>query len=214
MRRRPGGSSVTSRSPMRIRPASIFSSPASPRSSVVLPQPDGPSSTMNSRSATARLTSLVAMTLPNVLVTRSKRTPAIRPPFGVILRRHKGSLPREASSRHPAPHVEEVLADEEDDEQRRGEQEEPSGDAVGERRLARRRQDLRRQRAVPQREYRGGEHVVPGDDEDEDRRGRQPRERQREDDLAHRAEPAAAERHRRLLVLLGDASEDARRRQH
>ena len=32
---------------------------------------------MNSPSATVRLTSFVAMTLPKVLVTRSKRTPAI-----------------------------------------------------------------------------------------------------------------------------------------
>src|SRR3954447_25081887 len=126
MRRLPGGMSVTSRSPMRMRPASIRSSPARPRSSVVFPQPEGPSRTMNSPSATVRLTSFVAMTLPNVLVTRSKRTPAIRPPSGVNLR-HKGSLRGEASSGHPPPHVEEVLADEEDHDQRRRQQEEAAG---------------------------------------------------------------------------------------
>src|SRR5215216_2889455 len=43
-----GLTSVTSRSPMRIAPSVTSSSPAMQRRSVVLPHPDGPTSTMNS----------------------------------------------------------------------------------------------------------------------------------------------------------------------
>ena len=46
---------VTSRSPIRIRPPVIFSRPPIERSSVVLPQPDGPTRTMNSPSPIVRL---------------------------------------------------------------------------------------------------------------------------------------------------------------
>ena len=46
-----GGTLLTTRSPMRISPAVMFSSPAIMRSSVDLPQPDGPTSTTNSPSS-------------------------------------------------------------------------------------------------------------------------------------------------------------------
>ena len=59
-----------------------------------------------------------------------------------------------------------------------------------------------------------GEDLVPGDDEDEDRRRREARQRERQDHLAKRGQPAAAERHRRLLELVRDAGEDARRDEH
>ena len=52
--RRFGGSSLTSRPPIRIAPASTSSSPASIRSAVVLPEPDGPTSTISSPSAISR----------------------------------------------------------------------------------------------------------------------------------------------------------------
>ena len=52
---RSGGSSVvTSSSPIRIRPWVTVSSPAIIRSSVDLPQPEGPTRTMNSPSATSQ----------------------------------------------------------------------------------------------------------------------------------------------------------------
>ena len=50
-----GGRSVTSRSPIQIAPALISSRPASMRSEVDLPQPDGPTKTMNSPSPISRL---------------------------------------------------------------------------------------------------------------------------------------------------------------
>ena len=45
-----GGRSFTTRSPIEIVPAVISSSPAMDRSAVDLPQPDGPTRTMNSPS--------------------------------------------------------------------------------------------------------------------------------------------------------------------
>ena len=45
-----GGRSLTTRSPIEIVPAVISSSPAMDRSAVDLPQPDGPTRTMNSPS--------------------------------------------------------------------------------------------------------------------------------------------------------------------
>src|SRR5688572_22261918 len=55
-----GGRSFTTSSPMRISPEVISSSPATIRSVVVLPQPDGPTSTRNSLSRISRLTSFTA----------------------------------------------------------------------------------------------------------------------------------------------------------
>ena len=54
--------SVTSVSPIQIEPAVTSSSPAIERSSVVFPQPDGPTSTMNSPSAMSSDTSSTALT--------------------------------------------------------------------------------------------------------------------------------------------------------
>ena len=48
------GTWLTTRSPIRTTPLEISSSPATIRSAVVLPQPDGPTSTMNSPSAMSR----------------------------------------------------------------------------------------------------------------------------------------------------------------
>ena len=57
-----GGTSFTTRSPIRISPELISSSPATIRRVVVFPHPDGPTSTMNSLSRACRLTSLTACT--------------------------------------------------------------------------------------------------------------------------------------------------------
>src|SRR5213080_4408630 len=68
-----GSRSVTSRSPIVIVPPEIVSRPASIRRSVVLPQPDGPTRTMNSPLSIVRLTSSTAVTPPeNTLLTPSK----------------------------------------------------------------------------------------------------------------------------------------------
>ena len=55
MPRARGGRWSTRRSPIQTSPALGVSSPAMMRRSVVLPQPEAPSSTMNSRSATVEV---------------------------------------------------------------------------------------------------------------------------------------------------------------
>src|SRR5207245_817685 len=67
----------TMRSPMKISPLVCSSRPASIRRAVVFPQPDGPTSTRNSASRTARLRSLTATTSPKRFVTWSYVTVAI-----------------------------------------------------------------------------------------------------------------------------------------
>ena len=59
-----GITSLTTRPPIRISPEEISSSPAIIRSSVDLPQPDGPTSTTNSPSAMSTLTPCITCTGP------------------------------------------------------------------------------------------------------------------------------------------------------
>ena len=61
MSRLRGSSTVTSRSPMKMRPSVTSSIPAISFSSVDLPQPEGPTSTMNSPSRTSSDTSSTAI---------------------------------------------------------------------------------------------------------------------------------------------------------
>src|SRR5215831_15622194 len=74
--RRWGGSSFTRRPRIRISPASGWTNPAISRSSVVLPQPEGPSSVANSPSGTASDTSATASTSAKRLLSRSSSTQA------------------------------------------------------------------------------------------------------------------------------------------
>src|SRR5689334_4613944 len=67
MSRSLGGRSLTTRSPIEISPAVISSRPATIRNVVVLPQPEGPTKTMNSLSRMSRFTSLTACTSSNFL---------------------------------------------------------------------------------------------------------------------------------------------------
>src|SRR5919204_4035832 len=62
--------SVTSRPPIRIAPSVTSSSPAMHRNSVVLPQPEGPTRTMNSPSSIVRSTpSTARVPFGNVFTT-------------------------------------------------------------------------------------------------------------------------------------------------
>src|SRR5829696_6805684 len=75
-----GGTLLTTRPPMEISPLVMFSSPASMRSRVDLPQPDGPTSTTNSPSAMSTLTPCSTLTEPKALRALRMSTVAIRPP--------------------------------------------------------------------------------------------------------------------------------------
>src|SRR5882724_13264194 len=77
MSRSLGGRSLTTRSPIEISPEVISSSPATMRSVVVLPQPDGPTKTMNSLSRMVRFTSLTACTSSYFLLRSLRTTCAI-----------------------------------------------------------------------------------------------------------------------------------------
>ena len=59
-----GGTRLMSRPCSRISPLSAVSKPASSIRSVVLPEPDGPSSDTNSPASTSSETESVAVTLP------------------------------------------------------------------------------------------------------------------------------------------------------
>src|ERR1700730_2407697 len=80
MSRSLGGTALTTRPPMAISPDVMFSRPASMRSKVDLPQPDGPTRTTNSPSAMSTLTPCNTSTGPNAFRTVSISTVAILPP--------------------------------------------------------------------------------------------------------------------------------------
>src|SRR5438552_8704453 len=81
MPRARGGRSATSRPPMRIDPDVGDSSPATMRKSVVLPQPDGPSSTRNSPSLVAKSTPSTARTAPSKCFTSDRTSRVATPPL-------------------------------------------------------------------------------------------------------------------------------------
>src|SRR5258708_27603193 len=72
-----GGTLLTTRSPILISPEVIFSRPAIIRSSVDLPQPDGPTSTTNSPSPISTLTPWMTSMAPKALRTSRIATAAI-----------------------------------------------------------------------------------------------------------------------------------------
>ena len=78
-----GSTSLTTSSPMDTVPAVGSSSPATIRSAVVLPHPEGPSRTRSSPSATSRWRSSTASTPSNALLTPAKLTRATPAPFPV-----------------------------------------------------------------------------------------------------------------------------------
>src|SRR4051794_38426688 len=83
MSRSRGASRFTTRSPIEIWPADTASSPASIRSAVVLPEPDGPTSTMNSPSAISSDSERTASTAPKRFQTSANVTRAISGPLAL-----------------------------------------------------------------------------------------------------------------------------------
>src|SRR5215475_1761003 len=79
MSRSLGGTKVTSFSPISTRPPSRGSSPASMRSAVVLPDPDGPTRTMNSPSlmSSSRASTAGGASLAYTRLADTNFTPAI-----------------------------------------------------------------------------------------------------------------------------------------
>src|SRR6185503_11410809 len=75
-----GGISLTTSPPINKSPLVCCSSPQMMRRNVVLPQPEGPSNTMNSPSGTASEMPLTAGTSPNFLTISFVNTADIEPP--------------------------------------------------------------------------------------------------------------------------------------
>src|SRR3982074_1580208 len=88
MSRSEGGTSFTRRPPMVRRPAVMDSSPASIRSVVLLPHPDGPTRTTNSPASTVRSTPSTATTPPSY----SLRTPSSTTGAALLVRNMAASL--------------------------------------------------------------------------------------------------------------------------
>src|SRR6185312_8777764 len=95
-----GGSSLTTLPPIKRSPLVCCSSPQMIRRNVVLPQPEGPSSTMNSPSGTVSEMPLTAGTSPNFLTISLVNTADIEPPnFSITGRRPRRSPRRGAPCR-------------------------------------------------------------------------------------------------------------------
>src|SRR5262249_56140082 len=73
MSRSAGSTSLTTRPPMSISPPVMVSSPATMRSSVDLPQPEGPTSTQNWPSPTSKSMPLIASKPPGYVLRTSRR---------------------------------------------------------------------------------------------------------------------------------------------
>src|SRR5436305_11424640 len=91
--RRCGGSVSIRLSPKRISPALRSAKPAIVRNSVVLPQPDGPSSVKNSPSAISSETSSTARTVPNERDTWSIEIAVKMPPEQTTHPHNRGGRP-------------------------------------------------------------------------------------------------------------------------
>src|SRR5580693_8233144 len=172
-----GCTSLTSRPAISIRPPSSGSSPASIRSAVVLPDPDGPTSTMNSPSvmsrssmSTAGLAPLAYTRLaPTYLTPAMGGPPRSNGPFGQMRFAFDWSLDRP----HRQTADERALRDPADDDDR------DRGDR-GRRAQVRDVQALLRDRAdqehrhgrgVGDREVERQEELVPGEDDADQRCG-------------------------------------------
>src|SRR5512132_4119768 len=146
-----GGTSVTSLWPMRMASAGTSSSPAIQRRSVVFPQPDGPTSTMNSPSSIVRSTPSTART-----------------PFGNTLTTVSSSMPATYLSLQPGGHdaAGEPLLQDEECEDRRQREEQGTREDRGHQQVLRRRVvvarcDLDAERAEPVGEEQRRIDVLP-----------------------------------------------------
>src|SRR2546425_929958 len=195
-----GGRSLTPRSPIVISPAVISSSPATIRSVVDLPHPEGPTRTMNSLSRMWRFTSLTAGTssyflLRSFIITCAMVSLPLPSAFhgpgqarDVVLHEERvdegdGDRAEQRARHQLAPEVD-VAADELGD------------DADGHRFLLGRREEDERV-----------DELVPRQREREDASGQDAGHGDREDDPEHRAEARRAVDPRALLQLLRDRLE-------
>src|SRR6266542_897191 len=186
---------------MRITPPSISSSPATARSRVDLPQPDGPTTTQKAPSSTVRSMASSAAKAPKRRLSLSTVSDAT----SSLDRAGDEAVDDSALQRQH----------QRDERQSRGEGR--SGDLAPRHRiLAREESDpdrqrpLRRVREDEQRE----EGLVPRMDEDEDCSREEARGRQRSDDAAEGGEAGATVEPSRVFEVRGKVFEEARGEPH
>src|SRR5580692_6626648 len=197
MSRSIGARSLTTLSSIRTRPELMLSSPATMRNVVVLPQPEGPTSTKNSLSRISRFTSFTACTSSYILFKFRIRTRAI------------------ASSLHGTGEAGNVILDEERVDhghwyraEQRARHQRPPKEHVTADQL---RRDADRNGLLLRRgqEHQRVDELVPRQREGEDAGREDARYRDREDDVDHRLPARRAVDPRALLELLGDGLEVA-----
>src|SRR5690348_3287168 len=216
MSRSLGSRRLTTRPAMSISPPVMGSSPATMRSSVDLPQPEGPTMTMNSPSATSRSMPWITCTVPYCLVTLRNETVAmvcaltgpVAPPPAWEKRAGRGvSFLRVDEALHePSLHQQHHQRRRQHREHRGGHDEVPFGCL-----LAARDEQLDADH--------GGVHVLLGrdqerpqvlvpavDEQDHEQRGHV-RPRQRDHDVLQEAQRAGAVDARGLGELLGNGEE-------
>src|SRR5580765_2920264 len=201
-----GARCVTSRPPMEIVPPVVSSSPAISRRSVDLPQPEGPTSTMNSPSRTVSETSSIARTPPaNSFVTWSTTIPLSPTSAPSSLHRAR----RQAERDLPLDdHEEDQHGDRSQD--RAGHQ--PAPVDLPARAVEVREPDGDRLLRLVVEQDVGEDELVPARDEDEHGRRDEAGRDEREQDLRERSDATGAVDHRRLLELLGDVEEKTAQR--
>src|SRR3954470_15348281 len=194
-----GSRPFTTRSPIRIVPPVISSSPATIRSAVVFPHPDGPTNTTNSPSCTVSVRSRTAGVSPYSFVTFwNSIWPTTCP---LSSHRSRGQPERDL------PLDEDEEHDDRQRRQRRGGHQRPPGSAA-----------VRRERGEPHGQRLLGraaekdvrdDVLVPRLDEREDRRRDEARPDKRQENPDERAEPRRPVDHRRFLEILRDADDEA-----
>src|SRR5215204_5115755 len=195
-----GGTSFTTRSPIAIAPSLIRSRPATIRSAVDFPHPDGPTRIRNSPSATWRVRSSTATTGPGyTFVTWSNATRAI----ALALQTLGGD------AAHEVP-----LGEQEQDDHRQhrhdvGGRDEVPLRVVGS--LEGREPELQRERVlVGEDRHERPQEVVPGPQELNHGQRRERRQRQRDDDAQQDRQARGAVDARGLLELDRQRSEELR----
>src|SRR5215207_6769956 len=191
-----GGTSLTTSPPIAMSPPEISSRPAIMRKVVLLPQPEGPTSTMNSLSVMSRSMPRTAWTSSYILTTLRSVTCAIC--------RYLLALGRAGrQTRNVVVHEEGV-----DDERRRRAEQRAGHDLtpVEDVALDQGRDDADGQHQLGGRggEGQGIEELRPRHREAEDRRGDDAGQRHRDEDLGQRLDPGRAVDQGSLVQFLRD----------
>src|SRR5690242_722684 len=174
-----GATSVTSRPSMWMLPEVTLSNPAIMRKAVVLPQPEGPSRTMNSPGSTASDSSCTTVRGPKFFEMRSRSTVTAASSLDRAQQQALGDifLERNGEGDHRRDH--------DDDQHRHVPPLRTAGGVLG---RHEQRDGLGTHRGEEQRE----QVLIPGEDQHQQARGDEPRLRQRQNDAYEDAKARGA----------------------